>query len=240
MTQSSAQKEVRRSSARRSSASAASTPSCSNAGIFHTAPFEELTEDDWQRMIDVHLNGGFHLSQPAYRVMREQGYGRFVFVASSAGVFGQPSSAHYAAAKSGLVGLANVLAIEGAPYGILANCVLPFGFSRMVTETIGDVPDAENDPFLRALDPELVVPMVVFLASSACRVTHESYSAAAGRYARVFSGLGPGWVRPPGTTPAAEDVQAHLAEVSATEPFTVPQSIFDEIASLCQQIGLGE
>lgn len=211
----------------------------SNAGIFHTVPFEDLAVDDWRRMLAVHLHGGFHLSQPAYRAMRAQGYGRFVFAASSAGVFGQPNSAHYAAAKSGLVGLANVIAIEGAPHGIRANCVLPFGFSRMVAETIGDVADAENDPFLRALDPELVVPMVVFLASSACQFTHRAYSAAGGRYARVFSALGPGWVRPPGAVPSAEDVEAHLAAVSATEPFTVPDSIFDEIAELCRQLGLG-
>ena len=67
--------------------------------------------------------------------MKKQGYGRFVFIASSAGMFGQHLEAHYAAAKAGLVGLTNVIALEGAPHGILANTVLPFGFSRMVTET---------------------------------------------------------------------------------------------------------
>src|SRR6202047_2103318 len=85
----------------------------SNAGIFNSIPFEDLSTDDWRRMLGVHLDGGFYLSQPAYRVMKSQGYGRVVFVASSAGMFGQPLEAHYAAAKAGLVGLPNVLAVQG-------------------------------------------------------------------------------------------------------------------------------
>ena len=170
--------------------------------------------------------------------MRSQGYGRFVFVSSSAGLFGQPRAAHYAAAKAGIVGLANVIAIEGAAHGILANSVLPFGHSRMVTETIGGEQVAAQSPFLRALDPELVVPIVVFLASRACGFTHHNYSACAGRFGRVFVGLGEGWLAEPGSRPSADDIAAHLAELSATEPFSVPASIFDEVAQICTQLGI--
>src|SRR5262245_54136202 len=74
----------------------------SNAGIFQTVPFDEMSPDEWRRMLDVHLNGGFYLSQPAFRVMKAQRGGRFVFICSSAGIFGQPLTAHYAAAKAGL------------------------------------------------------------------------------------------------------------------------------------------
>jgi NAD(P)-dependent dehydrogenase (short-subunit alcohol dehydrogenase family) len=210
----------------------------SNAGIFHTVDFEELAPADWRRMINVHLDGGFHLSQAAFRVMKSQGYGRFVFIASSAGLFGQPQTAHYAAAKAGIVGLSNVIAIEGAAHGILANSVLPFGLSRMVTETIGGEQVAAEFPFLRAIEPELVVPIVVFLASRACEFTHHNYSAGAGRYARVFIGLANGWLAEPGSQPTADDVAAHLAEVSATEPFGVPASIFDEVAGICARLGI--
>ena len=211
----------------------------SNAGIFDTLPFDELSAENWRRMLNVHLNGGFYLSQPAYRVMKAQGGGRFVFIASSAGLFGQPNSAHYAAAKAGIVGLANSIAIDGAPYGILANTVLPFGSSRMVTETVGD-PDelGEAMPFLRAIRPELVVPMVVYLASRTCTFTHRNYSACAGRFARVFVGLGDGWVASPDTPPTAEAIEAHLAAVGATEPFTVPDSIFDEVTQICSRLGV--
>jgi NAD(P)-dependent dehydrogenase (short-subunit alcohol dehydrogenase family) len=210
----------------------------SNAGIFHTTAFDDLDAKDWRRMLSVHLDGSFYLSQPAFRVMKSQGYGRFVFIASSAGLFGQPQSAHYAAAKAGIVGLANVVAIEGEAHGILANCVLPFGSSRMVTETIGGEEVARESPFLRAIDPKLVAPIVVFLASRACQFTHQNYSAGAGRYARVFIGLGNGWLAAPGSEPTADDVAAHLAEVSATEPFRVPASIFEEVAELCTRLGI--
>jgi NAD(P)-dependent dehydrogenase (short-subunit alcohol dehydrogenase family) len=210
----------------------------SNAGIFNSIPFDELSTDDWRRMLSVHLDGGFHLSQPAYRVMKSQGYGRFVFVSSSGGMFGQPLEAHYAAAKAGLVGLTNVIAIEGAEHGIHANTVLPFGFSRMVTETVGDPKALEETGFLKVIKPELVVPIVVFLASRACEVSHHNYSACAGRFARVFVGLGDGWAAAADTEPTADDIAAHLAEISATEPFTVPMSIFEEVFSVCARLGI--
>jgi len=210
----------------------------SNAGIFDGAPFEDLSVEQWRRMRSVHLDGGFHLSQPAYRVMKEQRYGRFVFAASSAGLFGQPFEAHYAAAKAGLVGLSNVIAIEGAQHGILSNTVLPFGTSRMVTETVDDPAFLERSGFLNAIEPELVVPIVTFLASRSCALTHHNYSACAGRFARVFVGLGEGWLAERGSRPTAEDVAAHLAEVSATEPFGVPASIVDEVLSVCARIGV--
>ena len=212
----------------------------SNAGIFHTQAFEDLRAEDWRRMLQVHLDGAFHLSQPAYRHMQGQGYGRFVFIASSAGMFGQPSSAHYAAAKAGTFGLANVIAVEGEPHGILANCVLPFGYSRMVFETVGPRDDLEPEPgFLHAIEPELVVPIVSFLGSQDCQLTHHSFSACAGRFARVFVGLGEGWLAEPGRAPSAEDIATHLDQVTADEPHTIPASIFDEIFDVCRQLGIG-
>jgi NAD(P)-dependent dehydrogenase (short-subunit alcohol dehydrogenase family) len=210
----------------------------SNAGIFNSVPFDELSAQDWRRMLGVHLDGGFYLSQPAYHVMKSQGYGRFVFIASSAGMFGQPLEAHYAAAKAGLVGLTNVIAIEGAEHGIRANTVLPFGFSRMVTETVGDPKALEETGFLKVIRPELVVPIVVFLASRACEFSHHNYSACAGRFARVFVGLGDGWLAQPDSDPTADDILAHLAEISATEPYSVPGSIFDEVFGVCERLGI--
>jgi NAD(P)-dependent dehydrogenase (short-subunit alcohol dehydrogenase family) len=211
----------------------------SNAGIFHTAEFESLTPDQWERMVNVHLNGAFYLTQPAYRVMKAQGYGRFVFISSSAGLFGQPNSAHYAAAKSGVVGLSNVIAIEGAPHGISSNCVLPFGYSRMVTETVGDRDQFQGElPFLDAIEPELVVPIVVFLASRDCGVTHHCFSACAGRFSRVFVGQARGWVTAGNEIPSADDIAAHWAEITALKPYSVPDSIFDEVAETCSIVGI--
>lgn len=211
----------------------------SNAGIFHTAPFDEIDEADWDRMLRTHLTGAFHVSQAAFRVMRQQRYGRIVYAASSAGLFGQPNSAHYAAAKAGTLGLANVVALEGAEHGILANCVLPFGYTRMVFETVGRREDLESEPgFLHAIEPELVVPLVAYLASRECGLSHHAFSACAGRFARVFVGLAEGWLADPHHAPTAEDVAANLAAIVATEPYTVPTSIFDEVARVCARLGI--
>lgn len=210
----------------------------SNAGIFNSIPFDQLAADDWRRMLRVHLDGGFYLSQPAYQVMMRQHYGRFVFISSSAGNFGQPMEAHYAAAKTGLVGLSNVIAIEGASHGICSNTVLPTGFSRMVTETVGDEKFLAESGFMQAIRPELVVPLVTFLASRNCTFTHRNYSACAGRYARVFVGLADGWLADADSEPSAEDIEARLDEVSGTDEFIVPESIVDEVLQVCARRGI--
>lgn len=203
----------------------------SNAGIFEPADFEDLTFGQWDRMLRVHLDGAFHVSQAAYRVMRDQGGGRFVFVASSAGLFGQPQLAHYAAAKAGTLGLANVVAIEGAVHGILANTILPFGESRMAHALIGPDPEIARG-LLDRIRPELVAPLVVYLASRSCQVSHQAFSAFAGRYARVFVGLAEGWYAGADRVPSADDVAANFDRIGAPEPYSIPGSIFDEVGEV--------
>jgi NAD(P)-dependent dehydrogenase (short-subunit alcohol dehydrogenase family) len=209
-----------------------------NAGIFEFKQFEKLSVEAWRRMLNVHLDGSFHVSQPAFRVMKEQGYGRFVFISSSAGMFGQVGNAHYGTAKAGLVGLSNVLAIEGAEHGILANSVLPTGFSRLVSEQQGNGDTTPGvSAFYDAIDPDLVMPLVVFLASRDCTLTHHNFASCAGRYSRVFVGLSEGWLAPAGTKPSVDDIAAHEAAITATERFSIPRSLFDEIAETCARRG---
>jgi hypothetical protein len=110
----------------------------------------------------------------------------------------------------------------------------------MVFETVGDREQIEPAPgFLHAIEPELVVPIVVYLASSACEITHQNFSACAGRYARVFIGLADGWVPEARSNPTADDVAEHLDQVTATDPHTIPDSIFDEVFTVCEQLGIG-
>jgi hypothetical protein len=109
-----------------------------------------------------------------------------------------------------------------------------------VTETVGGDEAAAQIPFLQIIDPKLVVPMVVFLASRQCTLSHHNYSAGAGRYARVFAGLGEGWLAPAGTEPTAEDIAANLAKIAGTQPFTVPASIVDEVMQISARRGLGQ
>jgi NAD(P)-dependent dehydrogenase (short-subunit alcohol dehydrogenase family) len=208
----------------------------SNAGIFNSIAFDEMTPIQWRQMLSVHLDGGFYLSQPAFRVMKRQGYGRFVFISSSGGLFGQHLEAHYAAAKAGLVGLSNIIALEGADHGIRSNTVLPFGFSRMVTETVGDSKALEESGLLNLIKPEKVVPMVTFLASRACELSRQNYSACAGRYSRAFIGLGDGWLADADATASADDIAAHLSEVSGTETFSIPGSIYEELFAVTDRL----
>jgi NAD(P)-dependent dehydrogenase (short-subunit alcohol dehydrogenase family) len=209
-----------------------------NAGIYGMIPFEDITADAWRQMINVHVHGSFYVSQPAYKAMKQQNYGRFVFISSSAGVFGQLGNAHYGTAKAALFGMSNVIALEGAQYGIQSNALLPTGFSRMVTDTVGTAVDPMLNPFFKAIRPELITPLVVFLASRECKLSHQNFTSCAGRYARVFAGMGDGWFAAPGTTPSADDIAANVAALTATDPYIVPGGLTDEIADTLARVGV--
>ena len=197
-----------------------------NAGILRDKSFLKMEWADLQAVIDVHLMGAFYVSKPAFAVMKENGYGRFVFTASNA-TFGNFGQTNYAAAKMGLVGLSNTLAVEGARAGILSNVIMPVAKTRMTEELLGE--------FANYLAPELVTPMVTYLCSEACTTTHGAFSAAGGRYAAVNWTLGQGWFAGQGATPTAEDIQANLAEIQETEGFIIPGSTTDEIVALANK-----
>jgi NAD(P)-dependent dehydrogenase (short-subunit alcohol dehydrogenase family) len=194
-----------------------------NAGILRDKSFLKLEWSDLDAVLDVHLKGAFYVSQPAFRVMKENGYGRFVFTASNA-TFGNFGQSNYAAAKMALVGLSNTLAVEGARAGILSNVIMPVAKTRMTEELLGEFADY--------LAPEFVTPMVVYLCSEACTTTHGAYSAAGGRYAAVNWTLGEGWYAGQDAQPTAEDIAAHLDEINNPEGFIVPASTTDEIVAL--------
>jgi NAD(P)-dependent dehydrogenase (short-subunit alcohol dehydrogenase family) len=195
-----------------------------NAGILRDKTFAKLEHEDLDAVLDVHLKGAFHVSQPAFRVMKEHGYGRFVFTASNAGVFGNFGQTNYGAAKMGLVGLSNVLSLEGAKANIKSNVICPIARTRMTEELLG--------PLAELVEPELVTPMVVYLASEACGYTHEVFSAGGGRYARVFVGLAPGWFAGKGVEVSAEDVATHIDDIRKQDGYIVPGSVTDELTSL--------
>ncbi|HEY0576927.1 MAG TPA: SDR family NAD(P)-dependent oxidoreductase [Pseudonocardia sp.] len=195
-----------------------------NAGILRDKTFAKLEHEDLDAVLEVHLKGAFHVSQPAFRVMKEHGYGRFVFTASNAGVFGNFGQTNYGAAKMGLVGLSNVLSLEGAKANIKSNVICPIARTRMTEELLG--------PLAELVEPELVTPMVVYLASEACGYTHEVFSAGGGRYARVFVGLAPGWFAGKGVEVSAEDVATHIDDIRKQDGYIVPGSVTDELTSL--------
>ncbi len=192
-----------------------------NAGVLRDKTFVKLTPEELELVLDVHLKGAFFVSQPAFRAMKENGYGRFVFTTSAAGVFGNFGQSNYGAAKLGLVGLSNVLSQEGAKYNIKSNVIAPIARTRMTEQLLG--------PLAEALDPECVTPLVTFLASEACDFTHEVFSVGGGRFARVFTGLAPGWFAGRAAKPSAEEVRDHLDQIMNTDGFTIPSGIGDEM-----------
>ncbi|MFE7673072.1 SDR family NAD(P)-dependent oxidoreductase [Streptomyces albidoflavus] len=198
--------------------------------IIRNAPFTELTPEAIEALLAVHVKGGFYVTQPAFAVMREKGYGRIVFTASAAGVFGSPEQANYAAAKSAVVGLANVVALEGAPHGIQVNTILPVSESRMIAdmnpETLAGVP---KTPAHR--EPEMITAMVSYLASEANPYTHEMFSIARGRYARVFVGVAEGHHVPyEAPVATADDVAAHIDRIRDQAGYHVPGSMVEEFS----------
>ena len=196
-----------------------------NAGFLRDQSFGKMTDENIDDIIDVHLKGAFYVSRPAFAHMKEQGYGRFIHTTSAAGLFGNFGQANYAGAKMGLVGLSSVIAIEGAKANIRSNVIAPLAKTRLTEELMGgDMADL--------LQPEQVSGLVVYLASEGCEPTHEVFSVGGGRIARVFVGLGEGWVAGKGVAPTPEEVVEHLEAIRSTDPFTIPGQATDEMIAL--------
>jgi NAD(P)-dependent dehydrogenase (short-subunit alcohol dehydrogenase family) len=152
-----------------------------NAGILRDKTFHNMTPDMVDSVLDVHLKGAFNVTQPAWHHFREQGSGSVINTTSNAGVLGNFGQANYGAAKMGLVGFTNVLAIEGRKRNIRVNAIAPVADTRMTEDLLG--------PLAANLQPELITPVVVWLASDECTASGEVYSVAGGMVARFFVGL---------------------------------------------------
>jgi NAD(P)-dependent dehydrogenase (short-subunit alcohol dehydrogenase family) len=192
-----------------------------NAAILRDMPFDEMTVQDFDDVIDVNLRGVMRVFHPAYKAMKSTGGGRLVAVTSSAGMLGAQAQVNYAASKSGLLGLTRSIALEGAAHGIKANLLAPGALgTRMHTamvesETFHSGADADlvrNDAAAAFLRPERVSPMVTVLTHPTCPVTGQVLCAWGGYFGRFGVFGNSGWADYRGKA-TAEDVLAHWAEI---------------------------
>lgn len=149
-----------------------------NAGILRDRIFHRMSLDEWRAVIDVHLNGSFHVSKAAANHFKEQGSGAFVHFTSTSGLVGNLGQANYSAAKMGIVGLSKSIALDMAKFGVRSNAIAPFAWSRMIGSIpVTDEAQKARVAKLQAMTPDKIAPLVVYLCSDAAKeVTGQIFS----------------------------------------------------------------
>jgi len=179
-----------------------------NAGVVLRSPLGEMSHEDMERSLDVHLRGGFHVVRAAFPLMCAAGYGRIVLTASCSGIYGNHLSANYAMGKMGLIGLSNVAALEGHGKGVSCNVIIPAAVTRMA--------EGLDTSLYPPMGSDLVAPAVAWLAHERCTVTGEMFVATAGRIARAYMAETPGVYRGEWTV---EDVDREMEAIrTSSEP----------------------
>jgi NAD(P)-dependent dehydrogenase (short-subunit alcohol dehydrogenase family) len=212
-----------------------------NAGFLRNKSFEDLGDEELDAIIDVHLKAAFYVSQPAYRWMKPNSYGRILFTSSASGAFGSPQQTNYGAAKAGLLGLMQCLAWEGKKHGVLVNAMLPTAGTRLMQEMSAEwyaqmMPqDVRFDLIAPTGNPDYVTPLAVYLVSERCQATQAIYSATGGRFARAFVGVGEGWLGPAEHPATVEDIEANLAKIDDVSTYYRPESVTAEGLPVIEQ-----
>ena len=149
-----------------------------NAGIVRAAPLKEMSQEDFDAVLDVHLRGAFHVVRPAFAEMCKAGYGRIVLTSSIGGLYGNFRQANYGVAKAGMIGLSNVVALEGADEGVKCNIIVPGAVTRMA--------EGLDTSAFPPMSPDMVAPVAAWLAHESCSISGEMLISIAGRVAKAF------------------------------------------------------
>jgi NAD(P)-dependent dehydrogenase (short-subunit alcohol dehydrogenase family) len=183
-----------------------------NAGNVRRGSLKELSYEDFEAVLDVHLRGAFHVVRPAFPLMCQAGYGRVILTSSINGLYGNAGVVNYSVAKAGIFGLSNVVAIEGAAEGVKSNVIIPAAVTRMA--------EGLDTSIYPPMEPEMVAPMVAWLAHESCDITGEMLISVAGRMARAFVAETQGAYRPAWTI---EQVAEQIDAIRNTsDPWILP------------------
>ncbi len=200
-----------------------------NAGILRDKSFAKMEEENWDAVVGVHLKGAYCVTRPAFQNMRENGYGRIVMTTSGAGLFGNFGQTNYASAKMGVVGLANVLKLEGAKYNIKTNVLAPVAATRLTEDIL-------PPEVFKKMKVEFVTPVVLYMCSELCEDSGVIINAGLGYFSRSAMMTGPGAVLSDGgKIPTPEEVMENWEKITSLDNpkfFNQLNDMFGELASL--------
>ena len=159
-----------------------------NAGILRDRIFHKMNREEWQAVIDVHLNGSYHVSRAAAPYFKDQEGGAYVHMTSTSGLIGNFGQANYAAAKLGIAALSRSIALDMARFHVRSNCIAPFAWSRLIG-TLPSETEAEKQRLARmqSMKPEQVAAVAAFLLSDAAHDVTGQILAVRGNEVMVMS-----------------------------------------------------
>jgi NAD(P)-dependent dehydrogenase (short-subunit alcohol dehydrogenase family) len=195
-----------------------------NAGNMVWGALPEATIETIEAHWAVHVRGSFNTLHAAWPYFLERNYGRVVLT-TSVGMFGLPDNIGYAVAKAAMIGMAKSLTVGRGDANININCIAPNAVTRLGVRTERE--RAAQDAMAPVMDPALVAPMVAYLAHESCDVSGEAFVAGAGRFARLFVGVTPGYVHPGLTGVTVDDVAANWAAINDEAGYYVPGTLMD-------------
>ncbi len=198
-----------------------------NAGILRDKSFTKMEEENWDSVMGVHLKGAYCVTKPAFENMRANGYGRIIMTTSGAGLFGNFGQSNYAAAKMGLIGLTNVLKLEGAKYNVKTNVIVPVAASRLTEDVL-------PPQFFEKMKPDFIAPAVLYLCSEQCQDNGMIINATLGYFSRTAIMTGPGVIIGDGTkVPSPEEFMENWDKIKSLDS----PKYFDQLGEMFGVLG---
>ncbi len=198
-----------------------------NAGILRDKTFTKMEEENWDAVLNVHLRGAYCVTKPAFEVMKNNGYGRIIMTTSGAGLFGNFGQSNYASAKMGLIGLTNVLKIEGAKSNVKTNVIVPVAASRLTEDVL-------PPQLFEKMKPDFITPAVLYLCSEECKDSGMIINATLGYYSRTAILTGPGVILSDGhKVPSPEEVRDNWDKITSLEN----PKYFDQLVEMFGVLG---